>query len=73
MEDLRFTYWKSGRFFIGYLEDFPDYHTQGKTLQELTGNLMDILIECNSGRLPQVRRSVKLKLKSTKLRLQKTA
>jgi len=27
---------------LGYIEEFPDYMTQGKTLEELQENLRDI-------------------------------
>ena len=28
--------------YVGYLEEFPDYMTQGETLEELKLNLIDI-------------------------------
>lgn len=40
---------------IGYLEDFPDYRSQGETLDELKDNLKDIYRELASGRVPNVR------------------
>ena len=42
----RFTYWQEpDRFFIGYIKDYPDYRTQGATLDELRDNLQDILFD----------------------------
>ncbi|UCE20650.1 MAG: type II toxin-antitoxin system HicB family antitoxin [Gemmatimonadota bacterium] len=41
---------------IGWLEDFPDYRTQGQTLEELKENLKDIYDELTSGSIPCVRR-----------------
>lgn len=41
--------------FLGYLEEFPDYVTQGKTLKELQVNLKDIFDEVTSGNIPGVR------------------
>ncbi len=41
---------------IGYLEEYPDYMTQGETLEELKENLKDIYDELNSGRIPCVHR-----------------
>jgi predicted RNase H-like HicB family nuclease len=35
MKKLEYTYWKDGEFFLGYLNDYPDHMTQGKTLKEL--------------------------------------
>ncbi len=39
---------------IGYLEEYPDYMTQGKSLEELEENLKDIYKELNSGNTPCV-------------------
>ncbi len=41
---------------LGYLEEYPDYMTQGETIQELEENLRDIYNELNSGAIPSVRR-----------------
>ncbi len=41
---------------LGYLEEFPDYMTQGETLEELGENLKDIYTELTSGKIPRVRR-----------------
>jgi len=41
---------------IGWLEEFPDYRTQGETLDELRENLKDIYGELTSGRIPAVHR-----------------
>ncbi len=41
---------------IGWLEEFPDYRTQGETLDELKENLRDIYEEVISGRIPCVHR-----------------
>ena len=41
---------------VGWLEDYPDYRTQGETLEELKENLKDIYDELNSGRIPCVRK-----------------
>jgi len=38
--------------FIGHLEEFPDYMTQGVSLEELIENLRDIHVEMTSGRIP---------------------
>ena len=35
MKNLEYTYWKDGEFFLGYLNDYPDHMTEGKTLKEL--------------------------------------
>jgi len=45
---------------LGYLEEYPDYMTQGKTVEELKKNLLDIYKELTSGRIPAVRRVAEL-------------
>ena len=47
---------------LGYLEDFPDYMTQGQTLEELQDNLKDIYQDVTSGQIPGVRRVAELQL-----------
>ena len=39
---LKYIYWQDGDFWLGYLEQYPDYMTQGETLDELKENLKDI-------------------------------
>ena len=47
---------------LGYLEEFPDYMTQGETMEELQENLKDIYHEITSGDIPGVRRVAELQL-----------
>ena len=54
METKKFTYYQDEDMFIGWLEDFPDYRTQGETLEELKDNLNDIHAELTSGSIPNV-------------------
>ncbi len=41
---------------LGHWEEFPDYLTQGATLNELRENLRDLWKDLTSGELPGVRR-----------------
>ena len=41
---------------LGYIEEFPDYMTQGETLEELQENLKDIYDDLTGGKIPGVRR-----------------
>ena len=41
---------------LGYLEEYPDYWTQGESREELQENLKDIFQELTSGNIPGVRR-----------------
>ncbi len=47
---------------LGHLEDYPDYMTQGKTLEELRENLRDILEDVTDGHIPGVRRVAKMQI-----------
>lgn len=51
MEKSRYVYWKDGKFWLGYLEEYPDYMTQGKTLKELQENLKDVDKDLPSGKI----------------------
>ena len=42
MEKKRFIYYREDDMWIGWLEEFPDYRTQGETLDDLRGNLKDV-------------------------------
>jgi predicted RNase H-like HicB family nuclease len=50
------VYWQDDGVWLGYLEEFPDYMTQGESLDELAENLRDIYKELTSDTLPLVRR-----------------
>ncbi|MDP2982222.1 MAG: type II toxin-antitoxin system HicB family antitoxin [Candidatus Latescibacter sp.] len=56
METRKFVYYQEDEMFIGWLEEYPDYRTQGETLDELKENLKDIYQEISSGAIPSVRR-----------------
>ena len=62
METLRYVQWRDGDLWLGYLEEFPDYMTQGETLEELQENLKDVYQEITSGDIPGVRRVAELQL-----------
>jgi predicted RNase H-like HicB family nuclease len=54
MEKKKFVYYQEDDMWIGWLEEFPDYRTQGETLEELEENLKDIYEELSSGAIPCV-------------------
>ena len=59
---VRYRYWQDGDMWLGYLEEFPDYMTQGESLGELQENLRDVYDELTSGRIPAVRRVAELQI-----------
>lgn len=56
MQTLKFTFWKDEDYFIGFLNDYPDYMTQGITKEELIENLRELLRDINSNEIPYIRR-----------------
>jgi predicted RNase H-like HicB family nuclease len=58
----KFTYWKDGKYWLGYLNIYPDYMSQGSSLQELKDNLKDIYNGLTSGDIPSVRKVGELKI-----------
>ena len=48
---LRYTYEMDGGFFIGYLDDYPEYPTQGESLEDFEENLLDIFKMIQNGTL----------------------
>ena len=40
--NLKYTYEMDGDFFVGYLDDYPEYPTQGENLKDFEENLLDI-------------------------------
>jgi hypothetical protein len=62
MKTLKYVYWQEDHVWLGYLEEFPDYMTQGETLEELQENLKDIYSELTSGNIPGVRRVAEINI-----------
>lgn len=62
METISYIYYQEDDMWVGWLEAYPDYRTQGKTQEELEENLRDIQQELTSGRIPSVRRVGKLRI-----------
>jgi len=62
MKSTRYVFWQHDDMWLGYLEEFPDYWTQGKTMEELQENLKDLYQELNSGNISGVRRVAELQL-----------
>ncbi len=52
---MKITYWKDGGFYVGHLNDFPDYDTQGTTLDELKQNLIDLYSDLKSDEVPYIK------------------
>ena len=56
METKKFVYYQEDDMWVGWLEEYPDYRTQGVTLDELQENLQDIYKELTTGDIPHIRK-----------------
>ncbi len=60
MKTARYVHLQEGELWLGYLEDFPDYLTQGETVAELEENLRDLYRDLTSGEIPGIRKVAEL-------------
>ena len=60
MQTTRYIHWQENGHWLGYLEDYPDYQTQGETLEDLQTHLKDIYADLTSGQVPNVRKVAEL-------------
>ncbi len=58
----KYVYWQDEDMWLGYLEEYPDYWTQGETEEELRDNLADIYQDLSGGSVPNVRRVADLEV-----------
>jgi predicted RNase H-like HicB family nuclease len=59
---IRYVRWQDRGMWLGHLEDYPDYITQGETLKDLQENLKDLYEELTGGHIPAVRKVSKLRI-----------
>ena len=62
MKKMSFTYWKDGKFYIGFLNQYPDYQTQATTKIVLTENLKDLLKDIESREVHFIRKVEELQI-----------
>ena len=56
MQTTKIVYWEDDGRWLGYLQEFPDYWTQGDTLDDLEAHLRDLYLDLTSGVLSGIRR-----------------
>jgi predicted RNase H-like HicB family nuclease len=49
---INIIYKREKDWFVGHLQEYPDYESQGKTLEELKGQLLDIYNDIEKGLVP---------------------
>ena len=58
----RYVYWQDGDHWLGHFEEYPDYITQGLSLEDLQANLTDLYRDLTSGEIRGIRRVAELSL-----------
>jgi predicted RNase H-like HicB family nuclease len=56
MATVKSVCWQEDDAWLGYLQDYPDYWTQGETLDDLREHLKDLYRDVTSGAIPQIRK-----------------
>ena len=56
MQVVKIVIWEEGKAYFGYLHDYPDYWTQGETLDDLKAHLKDLYQDVTSGQIPGIRK-----------------
>ena len=52
----RYIYWQDGSHWLGHFEEYPDYLTQGESLEDLKVQLASLWKDLTSGEIPGIRR-----------------
>jgi len=51
--EFNMLYKKRGGWYIGHIQGYPDYESQGRSLEELKENLIEIYKDIHSGMIPE--------------------
>ncbi len=62
MKNTKYIYWEENSDWLGYLEAFPDYVTQGSSFEDLKEHLKDLYLDLTNGLIPSVRHEGELVL-----------
>ena len=54
---INIVYKKEDGWFVGHVQEYPGYESQGNTLDELKENLLDIYEDINKGLVPDAKPS----------------
>jgi hypothetical protein len=56
MQTAQFVYWQEDDAWLGYLQEYPDYWTQGESFEDLQDHLRDLYVDLTSGQIPGIRK-----------------
>ena len=58
----RYVHWQDHGMWLGYFEEYPDYLTQGDSLEQLQENLRGLYMDLSGGEIAGIRRVAELTL-----------
>ena len=56
MHAVKIVVWQDGEAWLGYLQEYPDYWTQGESLDDLKEHLKELHADLSGGVIPGARR-----------------
>lgn len=56
MQTAKYIHWQEDDAWLGYLEEYPDYWTQGETLDDLIEHLKDLYLDLSADKIPGARK-----------------
>lgn len=56
MRTVNIVYWEEEGGWLGYIQEYPDYWTQGETVDDLKDHLKDLYKDLTSGQIPGIRK-----------------
>jgi hypothetical protein len=56
MQVVKIVVWQEDDTWLGYLQEYPDYWTQGESLDDLKQHLQDLHADLSAGIIPGARR-----------------
>jgi hypothetical protein len=62
MQSIGYTFWQDGELWLGHLDAYPDYLTQGISLDDLKEHLIDLYRDLSSGTIPFARQHAELQV-----------
>ena len=56
MQVIKIVIWEEDGAWVGHLQDYPDYWTQGETREDLKEHLEDLYRDITGGQIPGLRK-----------------
>jgi hypothetical protein len=56
MQTVKYVYWEENGGYLGHFLEYPEYWTQGESLDDLREHLLDLYGDLTSGEIPGIRK-----------------